>query len=416
MYMINLQKREFNIKAKKLDLDTFVVFFLTLRYIISIVNQTVRHFIGNTNKLDTIVIYGALFFVFVMVLPQVWDKLRVWQLLGILIVFLYLGVGTQISSDGETYSLVLEGFLTECVPFFFCGVFICDYGNVRDKLIRVMTIIPYCYLFMLMLLGLNMLDPDATYSQPDSYKMLFLAVVLTSALFEKFSIKYLIPLCISMFFMIAYGARGPLVCWGLFVILQLMIQLKRLTVIKRFFIAVCIGIAVIVLYNNYYSFLLMLQTQFERMGFSVRVVNRLLDNNFLIDVGRNNITSICLERIKYNPVLGTGPVNDRIYIAEHLGGGADAYGNYPHNIFTEIIMQYGIFIGGAILIAIIWMIVKAYRTVQDIQSKNFIIILIGTYLFPLLFSGSYVDSRGFYLLVAVCVTIIINKKNAVRNV
>lgn len=405
-------KTSLTLRLKRPGFEVFAIAYLSVGYITHIFNLTVRHFVGNTHKLDTLFIYAVLMLLLVMAIRETINRVKAWQILGLLVEIVVLVLFMLTSSDSETHSIVLNEVLTGCVPMFLCGACIYDYSKMRYGLIRVMTVVPYCYLLMMIFLGLNMLDVTEAYSQTDSYAMLLASVVLTSALLEHFSIKYMIPLGISMFFMVAYGARGPLVCWILFFALQMMTRLSRENLLKKISVITAFSIVGIIVYHSYNNILLRLRTIFSQLHFSVRVIDMMLNYSFLTDRSRNSIASLCLERIWKNPLIGTGPVNDRIYIASQLGRGESAVGNYPHNIFLEFLLQYGVIIGGVFLLLIVWVLIKSYRVAPDAASKDFILILIGTYLFPLFFSRSYLDSSGFYFLIAVCITAVIHQQKA----
>lgn len=405
-------KSRFVLRIKRPAFEDFAVVYFSLTYIITIVNNTIRLFVGNTYKLDTALIYTLFIVLLMTVLEEALRRIRVWQIIGLIAVICSTLLSMLFSSEPAVNWQVLQDILLECVPMFICGACIYDFGKVRHGLIRMMTVVPYCY-FLMRVFEFSMFNMERSYSQYGSYSMLLISVVLTSALFENFSVKYLIPLVISMFFMIAYGARGPLVCWLLFILLLIIVRLVHEdNNIKKIYIIAVISALIGIVYKSFYSILSQLLIWFSELGFSVRIVNRLLDENFMEDAGRNSISEICLERIGDNPFIGTGIVNDRIYIASRLGV-TDAIGEYPHNVFLEFLMQYGMLVGIVLIVLMVWVLFKSYRVASDKQTKDFIGILVGTYMFPLMFSESYINAPGFYLLVGVCIATIVKKKNAV---
>lgn len=398
------------IQINKPTYETFAVAYISIGYFLHVVCFTLRHLVGDTHKLDTFFVYALVLLLLAIALNDVIKRLQVWQIAGIIVEITVLTFFMLSSSNRETHEIVLNKVITQCIPMFLCGACIVDYADAYKKLIRVMDIIPYFYLLMMLMFGLNKLSADATYSQSDGYTMLLIAVVLTSATVEHFSIKHLIPLGISMFFMLSYGARGPFVCWIMFLVIKIAIQMNQVTAKKK--IGVIIGLSTIggLLFFNYYKILMGLRVFFSQSGFSVRIIDRMLDSSLLTDKGRGSIAEMCLDRIQSNPLSGTGPVNDRIYLASRFGIKGNGLGSYPHNIFLEFLMQYGVIIGGILVILVIMVLIKAYRSQFGQLSKAFILVLIASYFFPLLFSRSYLDNDGFYFLIGVCLSAVINQR------
>lgn len=401
------------IRLKRPEYETFFVFYLTMSYFIHIFNLTIRHFVGNTHKLDTLTLYLLLAFMFVLVIRTAIDRIRPWQIFGIFAEGLILTVFLLASPDMETHLTVLESVLTECFPLFLLSGCVRDCKKVQEDLLSVMTFVPYGYAFLAVAFGLGTLTEGTGYSQSDSYQMLLPAIVLASSLQNELSLKRLIPFGISLFFMFAYGARGPVACLALFIIVNILLHFEKRSRGRAVGFVAVLGVIAAAVYQYFYELLRWFQTLFAQLGFSIRTVDRLMNQSFFEDRGRNRIAEICIDRILEHPFIGIGPVNDRIYLANQFGNGEGAVGSYPHNFFLEILMQYGVILGGMMLLLFAFLILKALRTAPNANTKDLIVILIGSYFFPLLFSGSYLDSRGFYMLVAICAVICKNSGNEV---
>jgi len=215
----------------------------------------------------------------------------------------------------------------------------------------------------------------------------------------------LIPFLLGLFMMLSYGARGPLNCLVLYTAVKLLIVFVEKGVHGKLVLVLnisSIGVSLYLVIDKIFDWLM---TVFQNLGFSTRSVKMLMDSSFLTDTSRYQIYTFCYDRILSHPYLGTGVVNDRIYIANTIFGGDSPIGNYPHNIFLEIWMQFGIFIGTILLVVIMLVLLNGLSSRISADAKGTALILIGTGFFPLLFSGSYIDSNAFYILMGVCGTL-----------
>ncbi len=116
-----------------------------------------------------------------------------------------------------------------------------------------------------------------------------------------------------------------------------------------------------------------------------RFLNHIVRENLFKSQGRDYLSSLCIQRLNNVGFEFSGIFGDRPY----LHGGV-----YPHNIFYEIIMQYGWFIGTLILSYIIYTIgydffIKKYKVVV----LYFVLALLGRYLI----SGSYLIEGKFWI-------------------
>ena len=111
-----------------------------------------------------------------------------------------------------------------------------------------------------------------------------------------------------------------------------------------------------------------------------------------------------VDLLKQHPLLGVGVGYDRILLAERMGAVdalSEAAGWYPHNIFLEMLLHYGLFIGGLLILLLLRIVyVTAIKGSGDASDLICVFAAIG--FFPLLFSGSYLTSPEFFGFLGLC--------------
>ena len=75
-------------------------------------------------------------------------------------------------------------------------------------------------------------------------------------------------------------------------------------------------------------------------------------------------------------------------------------GLYAHNIFLEIYVEFGLILGSFILLFILYLAISSLL-VKDIKKYGIALLWICLGLLPLFFSGSYLTSLEFWIMLAV---------------
>lgn len=374
-------------------------------YIIFIFNTIIRIFISQINKLDTLFFYSLFAFEVLFALHEIRKRIKYWQLFFCTSTIFMLLFAIAFSNNLAVNFAVLKSVVLECFPVFLLAGTVQDFSAVKRYMNKAAIITIYCLSFVIYVLGVGKLEEGIGYSQYMSYYVLLPTIIIAGLLLEKFRIIVLVPFLLGLFIMLSFGARGPLTCLVLYIALKLLIAFVRMEIHKRLALVAITSISGVLLYTLFYRLIDWLIGIFQSFGFSIRAIQGLMDSSFLTDASRSQIYAYCINYISRNPLWGTGLVNDRVYITNAIFSGDSPIGNYPHNIFLEIWMQFGIFFGTIILAIIIIMLLKGLSSKISADAKSVTLILIGTGFFPLLFSGSYINSSNFYILIAVCGTI-----------
>lgn len=228
-----------------------------------------------------------------------------------------------------------------------------------------------------------------------SYNMLPHSLFLLFVLFEE---KKIIFGCIGVLGSILIfigGARGPalITLVSLFIFLTFKNE-NFIGKIKKLTIGIVILIVVIIYFENIlnilYDFLL-------DIGYNSRTLLKLLENSFLDSSGRNIIYR---NLIKSFNIAGYGIYGDRALI-----------GTYAHNIFIEIIIDYGVIIGIP-LILILFRYLYLAITVKDKILLMLTISFFASGVLKLLITGSYLNQEpSLYIIIALGVNISLRRMN-----
>lgn len=128
------------------------------------------------------------------------------------------------------------------------------------------------------------------------------------------------------------------------------------------------------------SIITMLASFFESIGISSRTLGLLLNDKLLsYDSRRNDIYQQTWDLINKNPLFGNGVWADRQYL-----------NMYCHNVFLELLLDFGYVGAGIILIVFITKQFKIFKKIPA-NHKTMYMMMLGI-LFPLFVSSSYLTS------------------------
>ena len=222
------------------------------------------------------------------------------------------------------------------------------------------------------------------YSMSLSYYMLLPTIVYMDEFLETLTLKSVLIVLISLFIIIALGSRGPILCVGVFTILKI-IQMGRnlsyktiLLYLTILFLITSFFLLSDTILQHLYDFLLL-------YGIRSRSIELFL-RDYIHLSGRDRLYSDMIREIADNPVFGIGLAGDRRVI----GGG------YSHNILIEIISDFGVVIGG---LMVLMLVIISYRTLfsQSKRISNFIAIWFSIGTVSLMVSGSYLTDFKFWI-------------------
>ena len=259
---------------------------------------------------------------------------------------------------------------------------------------------------MFILIFIFNINEDVSYSQYTGYLVLPAAIISTIIVIDRFNLVHSLNVIVSIFLMLISGARGPIGCLILLIFIKLSWKLMAAHNWKRI-VLYCIAITLPIAIFSHKLMDFFTNLSIER-GFSTRLLGLVSKDDVLNATGRVEIKDYVIELIKNHPLTGVGLGFDRIYINNHFGNSvSEVIGDYPHNLFLELLLQYGIIIGGIIIILLFRTIILAFKRSRNLESRNMLLAFMAIGLFPLLFSGSYLNAPLFFAFLGFSLT---NKK------
>lgn len=194
-----------------------------------------------------------------------------------------------------------------------------------------------------------------------SYSVSFGYEILPFALFFFYNaLKYkknedIISTVIATLLILGGGSRGPILFYGVFVILYICTEMKHSQYKGRIIFSV--GMIAFILFNFWHKILVEIASILNKVGLSSRFIVTMLSGTVTDDSGRDRIWNAAIEMIRENP-LGYGAMGAQHKIAHII------YAGYPHSIILEVLIEYGVFIGSAILIFF------TYKVIQMLFSND----------------------------------------------
>lgn len=280
---------------------------------------------------------------------------------------------------------ILFSLTTSSLPLFIIVLAVRDFRGLFVALRETSIIIIIC----------SILFVDFTYSgrlnidyMNLSYYMQFAVMFMFIAAAKNRKVFDWIITFIGFLILFTMGARGALM--GLLVGVFFYILHQRKINIKNIIIlSLIIGFFIIysINYENILQYFVQLLDQFN---VSSRTIDLIIDNELFESSGRDSLFNRALIVISNNLMTGTGMAGDRATV-----------GAYTHNLFTELLVEYGVLLGGLLIGILLYYLVKSLFA----KRKNelyyiFVAVFFTTGFMKLQFSGSYSIEPMFFMMLA----------------
>lgn len=381
---------------RKIEYENLLFCFtIALQAITTVFCGTIRMFVS-TRSLDTLFIYALLLVVFLKSFPAFHFRISAKEF-GFISAFVVIWI-YSFMRGGNTGAItdVLIDILETCLLTWLASRVI----HVTDKFIQYLRIAAYLFIirFLMDLFIFSRGSLENVYSQYAGYQLYIgFTMLLVPMLLQKKWYDYIAAILCAVFTLIT-GARGPFA----FLVVSLVICMLLVSNEKRRLAKILplIAVATVVIVINMQSIMTFFMNLVAAGGGSSRTIQTIINGNFFTYLsGRQNVYPIAWDYITKHPFVGCGFVNDRVYLAQSIGGYGSVTGNYAHNIFLEIGMQFGLVLGIVVVVFLIKLIVGTYKRQTTIEKKLFYTALLCSALLPLLVSGSYLSSPMFYALI-----------------
>lgn len=286
------------------------------------------------------------------------------------------------------------------LPFFLLGV-VCDI----DKCIGLLEKISLAYIILGVLYFYYVSSVVETYEMDTTvdqmgiaYQYLPHVLLVLYSLLKKFNILYLIGFLLGTFMIIGTGNRGSLLLIAVFLLFFFLFSGEKLVSWGRIILVGVIAIALL----NMGSLMNLLYIVLDDMGLSVRSLIFLMDNNFMDDNGRDAVQTNLYIAMQNSPLLGYGLCGDRVINGD--------YGDFAHNLYIEMIISFGPFLGLLIFSSILVLLFLGFRNAKSNNQRFFFLLLFCCGFLKLFLSSSFMGERLFYMLLGFSVALIRSHK------
>ena len=195
-----------------------------------------------------------------------------------------------------------------------------------------------------------------SYSMSLAYYMLLPSIVFLNKQFERISAGHFISFVLSMLIIVSLGSRGPILCVVVFIFFRTFRPSLKTSHKKIIMTSSVLGICTvgIIFFKNIIN---VMYTQLLHYGIHSRTLYLFLNDKGAYLSGRDSIYQSIFAEILKNPILGIGLAGDR-----RITDGA-----YTHNIFIELISNFGLVVGFIIIFLIIFLSIKSLFVKNNIK-------------------------------------------------
>lgn len=286
-------------------------------------------------------------------------------------------------------------FILRAVPYYCVGSAFSKYKNKKalsDSLYYLSIATVLLYYIYSAFFGTRMTQVQSVYEgdMALAYNLLVHYCVIACHALRKPKFYNIILTVLGLINLFVLGTRGAILIYIAAIAVILIKGNSSKGIIAR--IAVIFGGAILFVSTSIYEkFIIWLYNRAQQLGLSVRVMQKLLDNEAFSSSGRDSIRKTLLDAISEKPVWGYGVLGDR-----RLAN------IYAHNIAIELWTQYGIVLGSIFLIAVILVLFFGYKNETEDSVKFIIFAIICASFFKLMLSGSYLDEPMLFFVLGFC--------------
>ncbi len=237
-----------------------------------------------------------------------------------------------------------------------------------------------------------------------AYRVLPAVLVIISSIFDKnIPISTRVLRLILSFgacvFLLMQGTRGPILCIAVYLTLTCF---KKIGIVKTLIVLFSFVLFVLFLFKSKpgNAILLWAIDLFESIGVSVRFLEKFVTGNITDGSGRSYIVDALMLKLKESPFKIRGLFADVVATVGLRHPTINMYypqGIYAHNVYVELLFDFGVIIGPILCLLLTFGILRAY-----VSSKNnyadFVAIFITVGFVHLLLSSSFLLSTYFFVL------------------
>ena len=357
--------------------DTILSLFVGFYFVFATVNSATQ-----MSNLLPLAVTRSLYFLLaailaiflILSLPTVLKrKLFVFSLAELAAILTYLfSISTNPTLTSHIFS---RAFWTICIciPLGTCV------QAIGDKRILYSILLKASYIIAIFLTLLLFAPHNQTYMMAFSYSMLYPCLFTLNEFLERRKTKHLIFSIYCIMTILLFGSRGALLCTAVFIAVRLLIS-NRNPIKKFLYILIIVVVAFFI-----EQLLRLVMGYLTDMGLTSRSIN-LLQSDLTYVAGRTQIWEVASDMVRVRWMTGWGVVGELNWL-----------NSYPHSIFWEIMIDFGVIIGGVLLVVLIYPIVRMLK-IRNSYSLALCLVFFSTST-RLLVSGTYLTCDAFFIFI-----------------
>lgn len=191
------------------------------------------------------------------------------------------------------------------------------------------------------------------------------------------------------------GARGAVVSLALYFVVRVLARLRKRETRSNIMKAICAFVCILAVVILNKQFLQIGIALCDYLGINSRFLLMLSSGELMQDSARSYIAQAIVNGLAWNP-LGYGLFSDRFVTGTY---GYSRY-VYSHNIFLELLCDFGIVGGSILIVALLWRLAKTIRALEKRPERSLLYVLLPYGFFQLLFSSSFLENTLFFMILA----------------
>lgn len=191
------------------------------------------------------------------------------------------------------------------------------------------------------------------------------------------------------------GARGAVASLALYFVARVVTRLRKRETRKTVMKSICAILGILAAVFFYREILLVCIALCDQWGINSRFLTSLYSGELIQDSARALILESVMRSLIHNPI-GYGLFGDRYAIGSF---GYPRY-SYAHNIFLEIMCDFGVIGGSVVLVIILWRMARTVRVLKNRPTISLLHVLLPYGFFQLFFSSSFLENTPFFMIMA----------------
>lgn len=301
---------------------------------------------------------------------------------GLIIIYLVSFLGGNANSK-DLFSVAFNS-ITIFLPMGICALCIENRRQFLEKLYKISFIGQFLLIFTMYY---TISSQDRNYSISCSYALLLFLLVVFGKWFEQHKWYNLIMSVVDLLAILFFGSRGAIVCVVVFVIILCTINPNIKLQRKVLYLLIIATLSLLIIFY-FREIVIFLSNRLSVAGFSSRTLRLALQDELLIhDSGRKILYEFYIGQIQKRPIFGWGILGGRIDL-------------YPHNIYIELMLSFGIAIGTFVFVCLIIILIRG--VLQKDRTNQLVAAIFIANEISLLFSGSIFTNAEFFVCIAFC--------------